>query len=199
MKLPKLRKVLFKKEESKTDSDNDSLFDRDENDENLLKSHLNRNEREKVKELMDQIHAQKKEDAEGESECEEEFERTSQEPEDMVPPVTREEIIPLAKIILTYCRENEIDIMDLPNVIFVDFSLTGKICISNLGNILSNRFGLENEDSQKLARYMIEQPENFENSSSKGKQKLKYKFNPDQQLSHAKVVSKLQTVIGSLT
>ena len=150
---------------------------------------------------MDQIHAQKKEDAEGESEgeYEEEFERTSQEQEDMVPPVTREEIIPLAKIILTYCRENKIDIMDLPNVIFVDFSLTGKICISNLGNILSNRFGLENEDSQKLARYMIEQPENFENSSSKGKQKLKYKFNPDQQLSHAKVVSKLQTVIGSLT
>ena len=89
--------------------------------------------------------------------------------------------------------------MELPNFLFVDFSLTGKVSVSSLSKTLAEKFKFNSQESLKMARYMVEQPENFNSSADEEKGGSRYEFNPERQLSHAKVVSKLQTVISSLT
>ncbi len=89
--------------------------------------------------------------------------------------------------------------MELPNILFVDFSLTGKVSVSGLSQTLIRKFAFNNSDALKLSRFMVEQPDNFNSSAEGEKDGSRYEFNPERMLSHAKVVSKLQTVISSLT
>mmetsp|Transcript_32105 Transcript_32105/g.31505 ORF Transcript_32105/g.31505 Transcript_32105/m.31505 type:complete len:90 (-) Transcript_32105:1-270(-) len=88
--------------------------------------------------------------------------------------------------------------MDLPNLLFVDFSLTGKVSVASLSKTLSTKFKLDDQESLKLARFMVEQPGNFNSEADDNKDDSRYEFDPKRELSHAKVVSKLQTVIMSL-
>ena len=84
-----------------SDSEGDlSLFERDEEDEDLLENHLSRREREK--EVKGNINSVKEEN-EAEEGYEEEFEpELSESEDDKVIPVTKEEVIPMAKTILNY-------------------------------------------------------------------------------------------------
>ncbi|CAI2385385.1 unnamed protein product [Moneuplotes crassus] len=184
---PKEKTVKSRKKHSDSEGDL-SLFERDDRGEDLLENHLGRPEREKA------VHKDSDDD------YDEVFHpELSDSDDDRVMPVQREEIVPMAKKILEYCNENDVDIMDLPNFLFVDFSLTGKVSVATLSKTLGDKFNFDAKESVKLARYMVEQPENFNNSDDGEKGGSRYEFNPERQLSHAKVVSKLQTVISSLT
>jgi hypothetical protein len=203
----------------KRESDSDSIFDREDADENLLKTHLNRPEREKVKNLFDQMTAQelegkaekervsniKKEqnsqfgfeDINGDFDKEEESE--SEEDEILVKAVNSAEVKPFVKIILQHCEDNGVDIMEVQNIILgSDFSLTRKISVSELTKLLVSKFGFPSYNATLLARYMVEQPESFTQDRNNDSP-TKYEFDDDAKLSHAKVISRLQSVMSTLS
>jgi hypothetical protein len=212
-------KTSKSEKKEKRESDSDSIFDREDDEENLLKSHLNRPEREKVKNLFDQMTAQeleektenervsniKKEqnfqsgfkDISGDFDREEESE--SEEDEILVKAVNSTEVKPFVKIILQHCEDNGVDIMEVQNIILgSDFSLTRKISVSQLTKLLVSKFGFPSYNATLLARYMVEQPENFTHERNNDSP-TKYEFDDEAKLSHAKVISRLQSVMSTLS
>lgn len=205
------------------DSDSDSIFDREEADENLLKTHMNRPEREKVKNLLDQMNAQKLEEENVLHHVEEiqkeinhkaenqnfnnysgdfdreDHESESGEDENFVKPVKMDEIKPMVKIISQYCEDNGVNIMEVQDVIFSDdFSLTTKVSVSQLTKLLIAKFNFPSYNATLLARYMVEQPEKFKNGEN-GNSPSKYEFSEEAKLSNAKVISRLQSVMSVLS
>lgn len=210
-------------EKNESDSDSESIFDREEADENLLKTHMNRPEREKVKNLLDQMNAQKLEEENAEHQAEEiqkdtklkaenqnfndysgdfdreDHESESGEDEHFVKPVTMDEIKPMVKIISQYCEDNGVNIMEVQDVIFSDdFSLTTKVSVSQLTKLLIAKFNFPSYNATLLARYMVEQPEKFKNGEN-GNSPTKYEFSEEAKLSNAKVISRLQSVMSVLS
>ena len=87
--------------------------------------------------------------------------------------------------------------MDVHNHIFDDFSLTRKISVAQLTKIFNVKFGIEFEGAQLLARYAVEQP-NFSKDDEVQEVEDQYEFDPNKVLSHAKVVSRLQSVMTTV-
>lgn len=88
--------------------------------------------------------------------------------------------------------------MEVQNIIFDDFSLTHKISVINLTQLLIDKFDFNDDEAMVLARYMVEQPEKFKKANDDESEEVTYRFNPDAQLSHAKVVSRLQSVMSGI-
>jgi hypothetical protein len=186
-------------------SGGDSEFSRAEEDENILNEHMNPVHREKVQNLLEQVKQFDDENKNDDYESEE-FDRESADaPSSIdyrypkVKPVTKEEIIPQVKKIMKYCKENEIEIIEVQSAIFDDFQLAKKVSISNLTKLLLKRFGLQfdHEEALLLARFMVEQPEMFKSDQDEDEE-IEYRFDPDKELSQVKVISKLQQVMSSL-
>ena len=200
------------------DSDESDIFDRDEDSQDILDSHLGRNEREKIQNLIKKVNEQpdnensksksksnkrtKKENNQSDSD---DFERESED-EDSDPKirfpkvhaVRKEDVISQAAKILDYCNKNEIDIMEVQNVLFSNFSLTRKVSVVSLKNVLIDKFQFDSEEATLLARYMVEVPEQYKTENDEDSDKVEYRFDPDRQLSHAKVVSRLQLLMSSI-
>jgi len=201
------------------DPSGDSDFDRAEDWEDILDSHINRVDRDQIQDLFKKVNEFESKHPEEEKDYsdDDEFEKESVEksieksiegsvepstPDYKYPkvkPVSKSDIILQAKKILNYCTERDIDIMEVQNIIFDDFSLTSKVTVANLTKLIIKKFDplFEHDEALLLSRFMIEQPEMF--TSEDNDDGVEYKFDPDKQLSHAKVVSKLQSVMSSLS
>lgn len=197
---PKLSELKRKNSEDSED------FDRANESEDILESHINRNDREKIKNLIQQVKEDETEvinkveyeDYEDSDLARESIEEDEDEQSAFlkVTPVTKEQILPQAKKILQVWKDNDIEILDVQDLIFQDYSITSKVSVINLAKLLINQFDFDQEEAILLSRYMIETPDDFKNGDKDGP--VTYKFNPDKQLSHAKVISKLQSVMTGL-
>ena len=85
--------------------------------------------------------------------------------------------------------------MEVQNILFSDFSLTRKISVGTLTKQMMESFHFEMEKARLLARFMVEQPDKLRDNSQ---DEVTYKYDPSAQLSHAKVVSRLQSVLTSI-
>lgn len=186
-----------------SDSGGDSDFERAEESEDILDTHINRVDRDKIQDLIKQVNDQEGEERKLEgssgfdrdSDISEDFE---EEPYSKVKPVKKQDIMSQASKILKFWEENDIDIMEVQNIIFDDFSLTHKISVINLTQLLIDKFDFNDDEAMVLARYMVEQPEKFKKANDDESEEVTYRFNPDAQLSHAKVVSRLQSVMSGI-
>lgn len=189
-----------------------SDFERADESDDILESHINRNEREQIQNLLNQIQKY------GQEEEQEEVKKTThiedQESSDMerediedsvdsgryhkVKPVTKDQIVPQARKILQVCVEQDVDIMEVQNMIFDDFSLTSKISVRNLAILLQKKFDFGPNEATLLARFMVEQTHDHKTESGVNESDTMYRYDPDAQLSHAKVVSRLQSVMSAL-
>ena len=88
--------------------------------------------------------------------------------------------------------------MEIQNVIFDYSSLTSKISTINLTKKLLLRFTFSHDEGLLLARFMVEQPSNYKNDVEGEDEEPYYRLDIDKQLSHAKVISKLQSVMSAL-
>lgn len=186
-------------------SGGDSEFSRAEEDENILNEHMNPVHREQVQNLLEQVRQFDEDNKQDDYESGE-FDRESEDapsPTDYrypkVKPVTKEEIIPQVKKIMKYCKDNEIEIIEVQSAIFDDFQLAKKVSISNLTKLLLKKFDpqFDHEEALLLARFMVEQPEMFRSDQDEDEE-IEYRFDPDKELSQVKVISKLQQVMSSL-
>lgn len=189
------------------DSDDSSLFDRADDSENILDSHLGRNEREQIQDLVDKIRKDHSKSQAGSdvrsASGSEDFERDDEDEDPKlqfpkVQAVKKEDVMPQAAKILKYCNENDVDIMEVQNVLFSNFSLTRKVSVVSLKKVLIDKFQFDSEEATLLARYMIEVPEQYKTGNDEDNDKVEYRFDPDRQLSHAKVVSRLQLLMSTV-
>lgn len=112
----------------------------------------------------------------------------------MVHAVEKYEIIPSVTKILEVCLDNNIDVMDVQNILFSDFNINNKVSIVELKNQLIDTFQFESSEATLLSRYLIEvQQQHKTNDDEKN---YEYRFDPDRQLSQAKVVSRLQAIMS---
>lgn len=192
------------------ESDDSSLFDRADDSQDILDSHLGRNEREQIQDLLSKVKQQPpdKEHYNNVSGSDSDLERELDEDEDneedpkiqfpKVHAVKKEEVIPQAAKILKYWQENGVDIMEVQNVLFSNFSLTRKVSVVSLKKVLIDKFLFDSEEATLLARYMVEVPEQYKTENDEDSDKVEYRFDPDRQLSHAKVVSRLQLLMSTI-
>lgn len=111
----------------------------------------------------------------------------------MVHAVEKYEIIPTVTKVLEICIENNIDIMDVQNILFADFDINNKVSIVELKNQFIDTFQFESNEATLLSRYLIEIPEKNNADDNKNNE---FRFDPDRQLSQAKVVSRLQAIMS---
>lgn len=112
--------------------------------------------------------------------------------------VKSSEVKKYAKVLLDFCNDNDVDIMQLQDFIFDDFSITHKISIAQLTKMLNTKFGIEFEGAELLARYAIEQDNHSKDYNSNDNNDEEYEFDANRNLSHAKVISRLQSVITNI-
>ena len=88
--------------------------------------------------------------------------------------------------------------MEIQDHIFDDFSLTSKTTITHLTKIFNLKFGIYFEGAQLLARYCIENPNFSKDERASIDAKAAYEYDPNKALSHAKIVSTIQSVITKI-
>lgn len=75
----------------------------------------------------------------------------------MVSSVSKAEIVDLIDKIVYFCQCKGISHVEVEDILFKKFTLTGKVSIEELAEILMDKFEFGETDAILLARYMIEQ------------------------------------------
>ena len=101
----------------------------------------------------------------------------------------------IVKLIANLFTKCYIGIMDIQNVLFNDFDINNKVSIVELKNILIDTFQFESDEATQLARFLIEIPDQIQTEQDE-ENDIEYKFDPDRQLSQAKVIARLQSIMN---
>ena len=103
-----------------------------------------------------------------------------------IPIVKKEDILHLLDEIVFYCQVKGIKHVEVEDLLFKDFTISGKCSVSQLADTLKQKFNWSEEDATSLSRFMVEPSENTE-----------IEFDEFRKINMAKAVTKLQSAMST--